>query len=112
MAARNPGPYLQQTPIGFPSYTRMMHRDWMARKAFQKNEVNTRVMKAIYENMGVKGPIPENKHVGRNRIRLRSITDGEGRGVLRWTKMNKHGLMQTYREGWLIKYGLDPNRAH
>mmetsp|Transcript_13128 Transcript_13128/g.29877 ORF Transcript_13128/g.29877 Transcript_13128/m.29877 type:complete len:113 (+) Transcript_13128:60-398(+) len=112
MAARNPGPYLQQTPIGFPSYTRMMHRDWMARKAFQNSEVNTRVYKAIYENSGVKGRIPENKHVGRNRIRNRSITDGHARGVLSWTRLHKHGWMQIYREGWLLKYGLDPDRNH
>ncbi|CAK8997084.1 unnamed protein product [Durusdinium trenchii] len=61
MAARIPGPFLQQTPIGFPSYCRFMNRDWMARKAFEKSEVNTRVYKAIYENFGVRGKIPINR---------------------------------------------------
>ncbi|CAE7210465.1 pis1 [Symbiodinium sp. CCMP2456] len=80
MAARNPGPFLQQTPVGFPSYTHHIRRDWLARKAFEKSEVNTRVYKAIYENMGVRGSIPINKYVGRNRIRLRGITEGFARG--------------------------------
>ena len=112
MTARNPGPFLQQTPIGFPSYNRKMNVDWMARKAFAQNEVNGRVYKAIYENIGVKGSIPENKQVGRNRIRLRDIHNGYARGNFRWTKMNRHGFMQTMREGWLIKYGYDPDRFH
>eukprot|EP00929_Paragymnodinium_shiwhaense_P016058 TRINITY_DN12419_c0_g1_i2.p2 TRINITY_DN12419_c0_g1~~TRINITY_DN12419_c0_g1_i2.p2 ORF type:complete len:114 (+),score=14.69 TRINITY_DN12419_c0_g1_i2:107-448(+) len=113
MAARNPGPFLQQTPIGFPSYTKYITRDWMARKAFQKSEVNTRVYKAVYENIGgLKGTIPINKHVGRNRIRMRGMTEGYGRGNHRWTHLNKHGFSQVYREGWLIKYGLDPDRFH
>eukprot|EP00448_Togula_jolla_P021980 CAMPEP_0170576768 /NCGR_PEP_ID=MMETSP0224-20130122/4567_1 /TAXON_ID=285029 /ORGANISM="Togula jolla, Strain CCCM 725" /LENGTH=112 /DNA_ID=CAMNT_0010899629 /DNA_START=54 /DNA_END=392 /DNA_ORIENTATION=+ len=112
MAARNPGPFLQQLPIGFPSYARLMVRDWMARKAFEKSEVNTRVYKAVYENMGVRGSIPANKAVGRNRIRMRGINEGYAHGNLRWTHMNKHGMMQTYREGWLLKYGLNPGRAH
>ncbi|CAK8997086.1 unnamed protein product [Durusdinium trenchii] len=110
MAARIPGPFLQQTPIGFPSYCRFMNRDWMARKAFEKSEVNTRVYKAIYENFGVRGKIPINRFVGRNRIRLRGITEGYNRGAKRWTCMNKHGFMMMYREGWLVKYGWDPDR--
>ncbi|CAJ1327969.1 unnamed protein product [Effrenium voratum] len=112
MAARNPGPFLQQTPVGFPSYCRHITRDWMARKAFEKSEVNTRVYKSIYENMGVRGAIPINKYVGRNRIHLRGITEGYARGNKRWTHMNKHGFSQLYREGWLIKYGYDPDRYH
>eukprot|EP00927_Polykrikos_kofoidii_P052926 TRINITY_DN46994_c0_g1_i1.p2 TRINITY_DN46994_c0_g1~~TRINITY_DN46994_c0_g1_i1.p2 ORF type:complete len:113 (-),score=8.64 TRINITY_DN46994_c0_g1_i1:66-404(-) len=112
MAARNPGPFLQQTPIGFPSYYKNISKDWMARKAFMNSEVNTRVYKAVYENMGVKGGIPMNKNVGRNRIRMRGITEGAARGNLRWTQMNKHGWNQTWREGWLMKYGLDPDRFH
>ncbi|CAK0867791.1 unnamed protein product [Prorocentrum cordatum] len=55
MAARIPGPFLQQTPIGFPSYCRRANRDWGPRKLFQKSEVNTRIYKAIYENIGVRG---------------------------------------------------------
>eukprot|EP00928_Gymnodinium_smaydae_P035411 TRINITY_DN24927_c0_g1_i1.p2 TRINITY_DN24927_c0_g1~~TRINITY_DN24927_c0_g1_i1.p2 ORF type:complete len:113 (-),score=13.37 TRINITY_DN24927_c0_g1_i1:63-401(-) len=112
MTARNPGPFLQQTPIGFPSFYKQANRDWMARKAFMNSEVNTRVYKAVYENMGVRGAIPVNQHVGRNRIRLRGITEGNARGNFRWTKMNQYGFKQVYREGWLIKYGLDPERFH
>ena len=33
--------------MGFPSYCRLITRDWMARKAFEKSEVNTRVYKAL-----------------------------------------------------------------
>mmetsp|Transcript_97300 Transcript_97300/g.168638 ORF Transcript_97300/g.168638 Transcript_97300/m.168638 type:complete len:113 (+) Transcript_97300:124-462(+) len=112
MTSRNPGPFLQQTPIGFPSYHRHMTRDWMARKAFQKSEVNTRVYKAIYENVGVRGEIRANKSVGRNRIKLRGITEGYSRANLRWTHLNKHGFSQIWREGWLIKYGYDPDKVH
>merc|ERR1719374_487297 len=112
MTARNPGPFLQQTPIGFPSYCRNMNRDWMRRKAFQNNEVNLRVMKSIYENVGVRGRIDSAKISGRGKIHLRGITEGYGKGVQRWTKMNKHGFMQTWREGWFVKYGLDPHRFH
>mmetsp|Transcript_60442 Transcript_60442/g.118984 ORF Transcript_60442/g.118984 Transcript_60442/m.118984 type:complete len:113 (+) Transcript_60442:83-421(+) len=112
MAARNPGPFLHQTPIGFPSYSAAVARDWKARKAFQHNEVNGRVYKAIYENMGIRGSMPLMKYVGRNRIRMRGMTEGYPRGNFRWTHLNKHGFSQIYREGWLIKYGLDPDRFH
>ncbi|OLP77008.1 hypothetical protein AK812_SmicGene42982 [Symbiodinium microadriaticum] len=37
------------------SMSESQERDWLARKAFEKSEVNTRVYKAIYENMGVRG---------------------------------------------------------
>ena len=30
--------------------------------------------------------------------------------LLRWTHMNKHGFSQLYREGWLMKYGFDPDK--
>mmetsp|Transcript_99021 Transcript_99021/g.295806 ORF Transcript_99021/g.295806 Transcript_99021/m.295806 type:complete len:113 (+) Transcript_99021:80-418(+) len=112
MAARNPGPFIHMCPVGFPSYCRHMNRDWKARKAFEKAEVNGRVVKSIYDNMGIRGSNPINKYTGRNRIRMRSITDGFAHGNYRYTKMNKHGFMQVWREGWLIKYGLDPDRFH
>eukprot|EP00392_Amoebophrya_sp_AT5.2_P014597 g14758.t1 len=110
MSSRNPGPYMQQTPMGFPSYCRRMNKDGDARKAFMQNEVNGRVYKAVYETLGVKGRILENKHVGRNRPHLRCIHNGYSRANFRWTLMTKHGFMQAWREGWLLKYGLDPDR--
>ena len=112
MSARNPGPYMQQTPLGFPSYCRRMNKDGNARKAFQQQEVNQRVYKAVYENLGVRPKIEDNRHTGRMRIHLRDIHNGYARGTFRWTLMSKHGFMQTYREGWLLKYGLDPDRRH
>ncbi|SBT43154.1 mitochondrial ribosomal protein S14 precursor [Plasmodium ovale wallikeri] len=57
MAARNPGPYLNQVPLGFPSYNRKVFRDILARRAFMESEVNTRVYKNIFENLGFKGQI-------------------------------------------------------
>lgn len=84
MSARNPGPYMQQVPIGFPSYCRKMNKDGDARKAFMNSEINGRVYKCIYENLGVKGRIVENRHVGRNRINLRDIHNGYARGNFRW----------------------------
>mmetsp|Transcript_33110 Transcript_33110/g.50029 ORF Transcript_33110/g.50029 Transcript_33110/m.50029 type:complete len:113 (-) Transcript_33110:166-504(-) len=112
MAARNPGPFLQQTPLGFPSFNQRVVRDAKARKAFRESEVNTRIYKAIYENVGLRGDIPINKYVGRNRIRVRGITEGSGRGARRWTQMNKWGFSQAWREGWFQKYGIDPDRFH
>jgi len=112
MTSRNPGPFLHQTPLGFPSYSRKMVNDHMARRVFEENETNGRVYKAIYENMGVKGRVEMNRVYGRNRIRLRCIHSGYGRGNFRYSLMSKHGFSQVWREGWLVKYGYDPDRAH
>lgn len=63
MAARDPGPYLNQVPLGFPSYNRNVYRDILARRAFMESEVNTRVYKNIFENLGFKGHIRINNKV-------------------------------------------------
>eukprot|EP01066_Platyproteum_vivax_P006634 Platyproteum_vivax@DN2387_c0_g1_i1.p1 len=112
MAARNPGPIIQQTPIGFASFCNHMVRDWATRAVFYESEVNTRVYKNVYANCGVKGPIKINKNVGRCRIKLRDITNGNPRALYRYTHMTKHGFAQTWREGWLQKYGYFAHTSH
>eukprot|EP00921_Rhytidocystis_pertsovi_P013125 GHVQ01021273.1.p1 GENE.GHVQ01021273.1~~GHVQ01021273.1.p1 ORF type:complete len:113 (+),score=3.29 GHVQ01021273.1:134-472(+) len=106
MAARNPGPYLNQCPIGFPPYKRLCGRDWTARRLFEDHEVSTRIYKNCMDNLGVKVPIVINKKVGVTRIKLRCIQGGYGRGIYRWTRMARMQFFQTQREGWLRKYGL------
>eukprot|EP00922_Rhytidocystis_sp_ex-Travisia-forbesii_P021772 GHVS01031887.1.p1 GENE.GHVS01031887.1~~GHVS01031887.1.p1 ORF type:complete len:100 (-),score=3.65 GHVS01031887.1:351-650(-) len=98
MAARNPGPYLNQCPLGFPPYKRLCQRDWAARRAFADAEVNTRVYRNVYENLGYRGPIHANAKVGVTRIRLRCIQGGYGRGVYRFTRMARMQFFQTQRE--------------
>ncbi|SBT78462.1 mitochondrial ribosomal protein S14 precursor, putative [Plasmodium ovale] len=109
MAARNPGPYLNQVPLGFPSYNRKVFRDILARRAFMESEVNTRVYKNIFENLGFKGQIRINNKVGVNRIRMRCIQGGYSRGIYKFTRMAKMAFFQTAREGWLKKYGYRPD---
>jgi ribosomal protein S14 len=112
MSARNPGPILHHTPLGFQSFQRHSVKDYAVRRAFAESEVNTRVYKAVFETFGVKGRIQVNKEVGRSRIRLRCIHGSRSAGFSRWMQMSRHGFHQSYREGWLLKYGLDPNRMH
>ena len=47
MSARNPGPYIQLSPLGFPTYKKKIVKDWTARQLFKQNEVNTRVYKYV-----------------------------------------------------------------
>ena len=112
MSARNPGPVMHQTPVGFPSFHKGMVKDYAVRRAFAEGEVNTRVYKAIYETLGVRGRIFVNQQVGRARIRLRCIHGGRSGGFSRWSQMSRHGFHQVHREGWFLKYGLDPGRFH
>ncbi|PHJ18324.1 mitochondrial ribosomal protein s14 [Cystoisospora suis] len=109
MAARNPGPVLNPPPIGFPSFNRRCQKDFLARRAFVENEVNERIYKNVYQNLGFKGPIPILNKVGKYRIRMRCISGGYSRGIFRFTRMAKMGMLQLAREGWLKKYGYKPN---
>mmetsp|Transcript_15875 Transcript_15875/g.35359 ORF Transcript_15875/g.35359 Transcript_15875/m.35359 type:complete len:122 (-) Transcript_15875:138-503(-) len=112
MAARNPGPFLQKAPMGFMSYDRKCIRDFWARKAYTRHEVNHRIFKYTYDNFGVRGTIPWALYVNRARIRRRCIQVGNQHRVLNWSQMSRHGFHQAMREGWLLKYGLDYERAH
>lgn len=47
--------------------------------------------------------------VGKYRIRMRCISGGYGRGIFRFTRMAKMGMLQLAREGWLKKYGYRPD---
>lgn len=58
MAARNPGPTLNKEPLGFPTYHNKCKRDYLSRRLFLESEVNTRIYKNIYHNLGLKGAIP------------------------------------------------------
>ncbi|EER00222.1 conserved hypothetical protein [Perkinsus marinus ATCC 50983] len=89
MAARNPGPTLQAAPLGLPTFRRRNLKDHMARLAFKDSEVNTRVYKVVYENLGVFGRIDANKMVGKNRIRNRDIQVGHANEVKRSSTMIK-----------------------
>lgn len=112
MSARNPGPVLHHTPFGFQSFNHKSVKDFAVRRVFAEGEVNTRVYKAIFETLGVKGKIDANKQVGQARIRLRCIHGGRSHGFSRWMQLSRHGFHQAHREGWFLKYGLDPHRAH
>jgi hypothetical protein len=112
MAARNPGPTLHLTPLGFQSFNQQSVKDFALRRAFAEGEVNTRVYKAIYETIGVRGRIPVNRTIGQGRIRLRCISGGVAGGFGRWSQVSRHGFHQMHKEGWLLKYGLDPHRFH
>ncbi|CEM30988.1 unnamed protein product [Vitrella brassicaformis CCMP3155] len=106
MAARNPGPRLNQVPVGFPSFHRKNLVDSYARKALFQSEVNTRVYKNVFANLGYQGPIDINHIIGKNRVRMRCIDGGRARGVFRWTRMWRMQFRQAEREGWLRPYGL------
>eukprot|EP00386_Alphamonas_edax_P007111 GDKI01023411.1.p2 GENE.GDKI01023411.1~~GDKI01023411.1.p2 ORF type:complete len:113 (-),score=9.17 GDKI01023411.1:124-462(-) len=106
MAARNPGPVLNQAPLGFPSYKRLNCKDWLARRAFCDSEVNTRVYQNVFENLGYRGATPINHIVGKNRMHLRCISGGYAHGVYKATRMARMHFYQARREGWMRKYGL------
>eukprot|EP00920_Eleutheroschizon_duboscqi_P009319 GHVT01021292.1.p1 GENE.GHVT01021292.1~~GHVT01021292.1.p1 ORF type:complete len:113 (+),score=1.53 GHVT01021292.1:149-487(+) len=110
MAARNPGPYLNQAPLGFPKYNRWVRRDWLARQAFKESEVNTRVYKTVFETLGWRCPIPIDQKTGRQTVRMRCIQGAYPRGIYRYTRMAKMQFFQASREGWLHKYGLQPGK--
>ncbi|KFG32343.1 putative mitochondrial ribosomal protein S14 precursor, partial [Toxoplasma gondii TgCatPRC2] len=46
--------------------------------------------------------------VGQYRIRMRCISGGYSRGIFRFTRMARMGMLQLAREGWLKKYGYRP----
>ncbi|KAK1934805.1 putative ribosomal protein S14 [Babesia divergens] len=109
MAARNPGPIILDPPFGFPSFKNWVQRDALSRRLFRESEVNTRVCKVVYRNMGLKGHIPIDNKVGLYRIRMRCIFGGYGHGVFRFTRMSKMAFQQVAREGWLRRYGYRPD---
>lgn len=112
MSARNPGPKIQQMPLGFPSYSPRVLRDQKHRRAFFDSEVNTRIYKSVYESFGVKGRIDFNKKVSQSKINLRCIHGGASNGISRFTHMSRFGMLQAQQEGWLFKYGYVPDRFH
>ncbi|XP_026194356.1 uncharacterized protein LOC34622270 [Cyclospora cayetanensis] len=109
MAARNPGPVLNPPPAGFPSFNQRVQRDILSRIAFDTHEVNGRVYRNVYENLGFKGPVPIMHKVGIGRIRMRCMMGGYSRGVFRFTRLARMGMMQLAREGWLKRYGYRPH---
>ncbi len=112
MSSRNPGPQIQRMPLGFSSFSPRVLRDQQRRRAFFDSEVNTRIYKAVYESLGVKGKINWNKKVGETKINLRCIHGGATNGVNRYTNMSRFGMLQAQQEGWLLKYGYVPDRFH
>jgi ribosomal protein S14 len=112
MSARNPGPKIQRMPLGFSSFSPRVLRDQQRRRAFFDSEVNTRIYKAIYESLGVKGRIPFNRKISESKINLRCIHGGATNGVNRYTNMSRFAMQQAQQEGWLFKYGYVPDRFH
>ncbi|KAF8819964.1 putative ribosomal protein S14 precursor [Cardiosporidium cionae] len=111
MSARNPGPYLNQIPIGFPSFNNKCRRDWLVRQAFLASEVPSRVYKNAFETLGFKGRILINNKIGISKIRMRCIQSGYGRGIYRYTRMSRMPMLQVMREGWLEKYGFNSSKC-
>ncbi|CCF75788.1 mitochondrial ribosomal protein S14 precursor, putative [Babesia microti strain RI] len=109
MAARNPGPTLNKEPLGFPTYHNKCKRDYLSRRLFLESEVNTRIYKNIYHNLGLKGAIPIDSKTGYYLIRKRCIQNGYARGVFKLTRMAKMAFFHVAREGWLKRYGFRPD---
>ncbi|OEH74371.1 ribosomal protein s14 [Cyclospora cayetanensis] len=86
-----------------------VQRDILSRIAFDTHEVNGRVYRNVYENLGFKGPVPIMHKVGIGRIRMRCMMGGYSRGVFRFTRLARMGMMQLAREGWLKRYGYRPH---
>eukprot|EP01067_Filipodium_phascolosomae_P007252 Filipodium_phascolosomae@DN5752_c0_g1_i1.p1 len=107
MAARNPGPKLQQVPMAFPSFHFNMVKDTSARKVFAENEVTQRLYRVVQSNIGIRGRTKLTHYCGRRRICNRDIHNGWAADMRGWTQMSRFGFMQAWWEGWLFKYGLN-----